>query len=82
MVEILAGRIIPLRLFFGSFFAAKTGTANKKKGAAVMEAPPPMIKPQSALNERETMETEVISCVFCLELLLNSFIDSVTSQKH
>ena len=23
--------------------------------------PPPVIKPQSALNERETMETEVIS---------------------
>jgi vacuolar protein sorting-associated protein 1 len=46
--------------FFGSFFAPKTGAA-KKKGAAVMEAPPPVIKPQAALNERETMETEVIS---------------------
>jgi hypothetical protein len=45
--------------FFGSFFAPKTGP--KKKGAAAMEAPPTNIRPQSALNERETMETEVIS---------------------
>ena len=28
-----------------------------------METPPPSIRPQNALNERETMETEVISCV-------------------
>jgi vacuolar protein sorting-associated protein 1 len=48
--------------FFGSFFSAKTGTT-KKKGS-VMEAPPAIIKPQAALSERETMETEVISCVF------------------
>lgn len=47
--------------FFGSFFAPKTGA--KKKGASVMEAPPAIIRPQAALNERETMETEVISCV-------------------
>lgn len=45
--------------FFGSFFAAKSGP--KKKGVAAMEAPPPNIRPQAALNERETMETEVIS---------------------
>jgi hypothetical protein len=48
--------------FFGSFFSAKAG-ATKKKGASVMEAPPAIIKPQAALSERETMETEVISCV-------------------
>ena len=46
--------------FFGSFFASKTGVA-KKKGPSVMEAPPAVIKPQAALSERETMETEVIS---------------------
>jgi len=46
--------------FFGSFFAPKGGAA-KKKGVAAMEAPPPSIRPQNALNERETMETEVIS---------------------
>ena len=45
--------------FFGSFFGPKQGP--KKKGAAAMEAPPPNIRPQAALNERETMETEVIS---------------------
>lgn len=47
--------------FFGSFFAAKTGP--KKKGGPVMEAPPAIIRPQAALSDRETMETEVISCV-------------------
>lgn len=45
--------------FFGSFFAPKAGA--KKKGQQVMEAPPAIIRPQSALSERETMETEVIS---------------------
>lgn len=46
--------------FFGSFFsAAKKGDKQPKKN--VMDAPPPVIKPQTALNERETMETEVIS---------------------
>src|SRR5258708_32038271 len=45
--------------FFGSFFAPKKDS--KKKGAAVMDTPPTSIRPQNALNERETMETEVIS---------------------
>lgn len=45
--------------FFGSFFAPKKDA--KKKGAAAMDAPPPSIRPQNALSERETMETEVIS---------------------
>jgi len=48
--------------FFGSFFSSKAGVT-RKKGQAVMEAPPAIIKPQAALSERETMETEVISCV-------------------
>ncbi len=51
--------------FFGSFFASK-GTSKKKGG--VMDAPPPIIRPQSALNERETMETEVISSCYCFDL--------------
>ena len=51
--------------FFGSFFAPKAG-GPKKKGAAVMDTPPPSIRPQNALNERETMETEVISCVISI----------------
>lgn len=50
--------------FFSSFFA-KGGPA-KKKGAAAMDAPPPTIRPQNALSERETMETEVISALFGL----------------
>ena len=45
--------------FFGSFFSPKKDA--KKKGAAAMDTPPPSIRPQNALNERETMETEVIS---------------------
>jgi dynamin 1-like protein len=54
--------------FFGSFFSTKAG-APKKKGPSVMEAPPAVIKPQAALSERETMETEVISCVPLLSFL-------------
>ena len=49
--------------FFGSFFAPRKDT--KKKGAAAMEAPPPSIRPQNVLNERETMETDVISASYC-----------------
>ncbi|KDR81857.1 hypothetical protein GALMADRAFT_135252 [Galerina marginata CBS 339.88] len=59
--------------FFGSFFAPKAG-ANKKKGVAAMEAPPPNIRPQSALNERETMETEVI------KLLIHSYFNIVKRE--
>jgi len=58
--------------FFGSFFAPKAGV--KKKGAAVMDTPPPSIRPQNALNERETMETEVISCVVSI------YIDFIRSE--
>ncbi|PPR03936.1 hypothetical protein CVT26_001141 [Gymnopilus dilepis] len=58
--------------FFGSFFAGKTGP--KKKGVAAMEAPPPSIRPQSALNERETMETEVI------KLLIHSYFNIVKRE--
>lgn len=77
--------------FFGAFFSAK-GTAPKKKGAPVMEAPPPSIRPQNALSERETMETEVISCVIMLlitkfdadsgltELLIHSYFNIVKRE--
>jgi replication fork clamp-binding protein CrfC len=58
--------------FFGSFFAPKAGT--KKKGAAVMDTPPPSIRPQNALNERETMETEVI------KLLIHSYFNIVKRE--
>lgn len=45
--------------FFGSFFV-KDKTP-KRKGTPIMEAPPAVIKPVASLNEREIMETEVIS---------------------
>lgn len=47
--------------FFGSFFAGGKNTKKKGPQASTMEAPPPVIKPQTGLSERETMETEVIS---------------------
>jgi len=48
--------------FFGSFFSSTKSQQQKaKKGPQTMEAPPPVIRPQAALNERETLETEVIS---------------------
>jgi dynamin 1-like protein len=59
--------------FFGSFFATK-GVAQKKKGGPVMEAPPPVIRPQAALSERETMETEVI------KLLIHSYFNIVKRE--
>jgi len=59
--------------FFGSFFAPK-GAAAKKKGVNAMEAPPPSIRPQNALSERETMETEVI------KLLIHSYFNIVKRE--
>ncbi|KAF9009444.1 P-loop containing nucleoside triphosphate hydrolase protein [Cyathus striatus] len=59
--------------FFGSFFAAK-GVVQKKKAGPIMEAPPAIIRPQSALNERETMETEVI------KLLIHSYYNIVKRE--
>ena len=44
--------------FFGSFFAKDKQP--KRKGGQ-MDAPPPVIKPIASLNDREVMETEVIS---------------------
>jgi len=58
--------------FFGSFFAPKKDA--KKKGAAAMDTPPPSIRPQSALNERETMETDVI------KLLIHSYFNIVKRE--
>jgi len=59
--------------FFGSFFATKAG-GPKKKGAAIMETPPTSIRPQNALSERETMETEVI------KLLIHSYFNIVKRE--
>ncbi|KDQ59640.1 hypothetical protein JAAARDRAFT_126583 [Jaapia argillacea MUCL 33604] len=67
--------------FFGSFFSAAKGatgvggTAGKKKaGAPIMEAPPAIIRPQAALNDRELMETEVI------KLLIHSYYNIVKRE--
>ncbi|KAJ7349069.1 Dynamin central region-domain-containing protein [Mycena albidolilacea] len=63
--------------FFGSFFAPKAKTATKKGGTSTpstMEAPPAIIRPQAALNERETMETEVI------KLLIHSYFNIVKRE--
>ncbi|KAG6379210.1 Dynamin central region-domain-containing protein [Boletus reticuloceps] len=59
--------------FFGSFFStARKGQA--KKAGPVMESPPAIIRPQSALSERETMETEVI------KLLIHSYFNIVKRE--
>ncbi|KAJ7090348.1 Dynamin central region-domain-containing protein [Mycena belliarum] len=62
--------------FFGSFFAPKPKGTTKKNGvpASTMEAPPAVIRPQAALNERETMETEVI------KLLIHSYFNIVKRE--
>ncbi|KAI0082872.1 hypothetical protein K474DRAFT_1655054 [Panus rudis PR-1116 ss-1] len=60
--------------FFGSFFSGAMKNQPKKKGAALMEAPPPVIRPQTALNDRETMETEVI------KLLIHSYFNIVKRE--
>ncbi|GJE87963.1 dynamin family GTPase [Phanerochaete sordida] len=59
--------------FFGSFFSAAKN-APKKKGAAIMESPPPQIRPQTALNDRELLETEVI------KLLITSYFNIVKRE--
>ncbi|KAI9451545.1 Dynamin central region-domain-containing protein [Lactarius psammicola] len=61
--------------FFGSFFSsAKSQQQKAKKGPQPMEAPPPIIRPQAALNERETLETEVI------KLLIHSYFNIVKRE--
>jgi dynamin 1-like protein len=60
--------------FFGSFFAKAKGAQPAKKGAAAMDAPPTVIRPQAALNERETLETEVI------KLLIHSYFNIVKRE--
>jgi len=57
--------------FFGSFFAGKK---TAKKGVSTMESPPAIIRPQAALNERETMETDVI------KLLIHSYFNIVKRE--
>ncbi|RXW22710.1 hypothetical protein EST38_g3154 [Candolleomyces aberdarensis] len=58
--------------FFSSFFTK--GQQTKKKGAAAMDAPPPTIRPQNALSDRETMETEVI------KTLIHSYFNVVKRE--
>jgi dynamin 1-like protein len=61
--------------FFGSFFSAAKGQQQKsKKGPQPMEAPPAIIRPQAALSERETLETEVI------KLLIHSYFNIVKRE--
>ncbi|KAH9970364.1 Dynamin central region-domain-containing protein [Lactifluus volemus] len=61
--------------FFGSFFSsARTQQQKAKKGPQPIEAPPPVIRPQAALNERETLETEVI------KLLIHSYFNIVKRE--
>ncbi|KAF7978699.1 hypothetical protein HWV62_44965 [Athelia sp. TMB] len=59
--------------FFGSFFSGKK---NVKRGPNTpsMESPPAIIRPQAALNERETMETDVI------KLLIHSYFNIVKRE--
>ena len=59
--------------FFGSFFS-RSAANSKKKGAAAMDAPPPVIRPQAALSDRETMETEVI------KTLIHSYFNVVKRE--
>ncbi|KAH8833920.1 Dynamin central region-domain-containing protein [Flagelloscypha sp. PMI_526] len=73
--------------FFGSFFSGKGKPPAKRAGTPVssssaaaastpstMEAPPAIIRPQAAFNDRETMETEVI------KLLITSYYNIVKRE--
>lgn len=65
--------------FFGSFFSAAKNTTKRKSAApaaagSTMEAPPSIIKPQAAFNDRETMETEVI------KLLIHSYFNIIKRE--
>ncbi|KAI0263720.1 VpsA protein [Gloeopeniophorella convolvens] len=61
--------------FFGSFFSsAKNQQQKAKKGPQPMEAPPAVIRPQAALSDRETLETEVI------KLLIHSYFNIVKRE--
>ncbi|SGY77261.1 BQ5605_C005g03589 [Microbotryum silenes-dioicae] len=55
--------------FFNSFWPGgkKPIVPANRKGAAAMDAPPPMLRASGTLSERETMETEVI------KLLISSY---------
>ncbi|SCV69422.1 BQ2448_2442 [Microbotryum intermedium] len=55
--------------FFGSFWPGgkKPIVPANRKGAAAMDAPPPVLRASGTLSERETMETEVI------KLLISSY---------
>lgn len=53
--------------FFGSFFNKDSKNAKRGPGGK-MEAPPTVIKPVATLNDRELMETEVISKFYPLSI--------------
>lgn len=60
--------------FFGSFFSKTGAGAQKKKPGPIMDSPPPQIRPQSALNDREALETEVI------KMLITSYFNIVKRE--
>ncbi|KAF9513312.1 hypothetical protein BS47DRAFT_1296472 [Hydnum rufescens UP504] len=74
--------------FFGTFFSGSKGAkkrsalTNGRPGSpsptspavSAMEQPPPVIRPQMALNEREQMETEVI------KLLIHSYFNIIKRE--
>ncbi|EKM83105.1 hypothetical protein AGABI1DRAFT_111610 [Agaricus bisporus var. burnettii JB137-S8] len=60
--------------FFGSFFSAAKKNEKQTAKKTSMEAPPQVIRPQTALSERETMETEVI------KLLIHSYFNIVKRE--
>lgn len=76
--------------FFGSFFTSsskngRVGGAKKAGGSSTpstMEAPPAVIKPQAALSERETIETEVISTYCSILTCPVSFSCPLTMLLH
>ena len=47
-----------------------------------MDQPPPVIRPQAALNERETMETEVISTLYYFLLGVYELIEKPQRTPH
>ncbi|KAI0049869.1 hypothetical protein FA95DRAFT_1604029 [Auriscalpium vulgare] len=60
--------------FFGSFFSPAKGGQPKKKGPQPIKTPPSVIRPQAALSDRETLETEVI------KLLIHSYYNIVKRE--
>ncbi|KAL7410727.1 Dynamin central region-domain-containing protein [Mrakia frigida] len=71
--------------FFSTFFPAGAKGVPKKKGVSVMESPAANIRPQAALSDRESMETEVITgsdppYPVPTELLIHSYFNIVKRE--